>query len=92
MTAQGRRIGYFVTNLAIKQEFMDNALSATLQVGDIFKTAKYNTTLIGTDYYSYSETNREAPTVMISLNYNFNNYRAPESRRGEESDDTGEDF
>ncbi|MFC1784683.1 TonB-dependent receptor domain-containing protein [Candidatus Neomarinimicrobiota bacterium] len=93
VTAQGLQVGSFVTNLAVKQDFMDKALSATLQIGDIFKTAKHSTTLNGTDYYRYSETNRESPTVMLSLNYNFNNYRARENSRDETIEDvTEEDF
>jgi outer membrane receptor protein involved in Fe transport len=74
VSPQGRWEGYFTTDAAVKQDLLGKQLSLTLQVRDLFKTARWEFTSQGQDFYSYSHFTREAPRVMLNLRYNFNNY------------------
>jgi hypothetical protein len=72
-----------MTDVAIKQEFMDRTLAATLQVRDIFRTGKFEFTSEAAEFYSHREFTRKSPSVTLTLSYNFNNYR-PEREQPEE--------
>jgi hypothetical protein len=75
-----------MTNLAVKQDLLGKSLSATLQVNDIFKTAKSESTSEGKDFYNYSHFTREAPIVMLNMSYNFNDYKPEREREGGQED------
>ncbi len=94
VTAQGERNGYFVTQVAMKQDFMDRDLSVTLQVRDIFGTSSYETIYRDLEFYNYSSWDPRTPFVSLTLSYRINNYaerRGPE--RGMDSMEApGEDF
>jgi len=90
VSSQGRRSGFVATNLALRQEFFEKSFVATLQVNDIFKTSKYESTTEGADFFSYAYFKREAPVVMLNLSYNINNYKPERKREGRE--ENGEDF
>lgn len=90
VSPQGRREGYFTANAALKREFFDKQLSATLQVRDLFGTSKYEYTAEGADFYTYSYGTREAPVVMLNVRLNFNNYK-PERQRDPNRGDQGGD-
>ncbi|MBC8320215.1 MAG: TonB-dependent receptor [Bacteroidetes bacterium] len=90
VTAQGRSEGYYVVNAAVRQDFMDNKLSAVLQVSDIFSSAKHEFTTSGLDFYNYSEYHRESPIVTISISYRFNNYKPDNKSRS--NDDEGSEM
>ncbi len=87
LSVQGQREAYFTIDGAIKQGFFNKKLSATLQIRDIFSTSKREYTSEGEDFYYYRYSDRKSPVVMLSINYNFNNYKQ-ERRR----DDTEQDF
>lgn len=82
VSSQGRREGYFRTDAAIKKDFMNKRLSLTLQIRDLFKTGKWEFTSRGADYFSYNHFTREAPSVMLNIKFNFNNYEAEKQRNG----------
>ncbi|OGU70202.1 MAG: hypothetical protein A2V93_04000 [Ignavibacteria bacterium RBG_16_34_14] len=93
VSSQGTREGFFTTDAAFKQNFFERKLSLTVQVRDIFSTAKYEFTSEGEDFYRYNYFNRESPVVMLNLRYNFNNFkqeRDGEKPNGEFND--GEEF
>ncbi len=93
VTSEGERAEFFVTDLAVKQEFLKGDLTATLQLRDVFSTGKYEFTSEGTDFYSHRYYTREAPMVMLNLSYNINNYKPErEKRQGLNDIDTEEDF
>ncbi len=75
VTAQGDREGYFMTNVALRKDFLDRKLSATLSVRDLFGTARRIMTTTGTNFYSYDNFKRESPIVMLNLSYIINNYK-----------------
>ncbi len=83
VSAQGRREDFFLTNLAIKQEFWNRKVTTTLQIRDIFSTGKREFTNRGKDFYSYSYRDRESPMVMLNVKININNYKN-NRRQGQE--------
>jgi outer membrane cobalamin receptor len=83
VSSQGRHGGHFAANAAVKYEIFDNLLSATVQVRDVFGSAKDESISRGVDFYAYSYSAREAPVMMLDLKYNFNNYK-PERRQNRE--------
>ncbi|MBN2281852.1 MAG: TonB-dependent receptor [Candidatus Marinimicrobia bacterium] len=91
VTAQGTREGDFSVNLAVKQNFLQNKLTTTLQVRDVFGTGKRESTTETDRLYSYNYMEREAPMVMLNLRYNFNNFREKKSDR-QGMDDANEGF
>ncbi|MGH7597509.1 MAG: hypothetical protein ACREOI_14235, partial [bacterium] len=72
---------------AAKCEFLDKLLSATLQIRDIFGSAKNESVSRGADFYNYSYSTREAPVVMLNLKYNFNNHKTERNSNRETPDD-----
>ncbi|MGC9344343.1 MAG: outer membrane beta-barrel protein, partial [Bacteroidales bacterium] len=79
VTAQGERKEFYFASAALRQDFLDRKLSATLQVRDIFGTMKYEFTSNGPGFESYVEFAREPQVVMLSLSYKLNNFK---QRRG----------
>ncbi len=88
--AQGERSGYFVTNIAIRQSFLDNDLSFTFQVRDIFGTMARETINYGNDFYSFRSWDPNTPTFSLRASYRINNYRA--DRRVPRGDDDMDDM
>ncbi len=84
VSSQERREGFFSTDLALKQDLIQKMISLTLQVRDIFKTAKFESTSTGINYYSYNYFTRQSPMVMINLKVNFNNYKSDERKQGDQ--------
>ncbi len=86
VSSQGRREGFFVTSLAVRQDLLNKQLSATLQVRDLFDTGRFEFTSEAADLYSYSYHTREAPIVMLNLRYNINNYKVKREDQNREQD------
>jgi hypothetical protein len=91
VSSQGHREGFFTMNAAFKQDFLNRILSATLQVRDIFSTARHEYTSEGRGFYSHTESFRESPVVMLTITYNINNYRPDRQRDQEQEDFEGEE-
>ena len=90
ISSQGRREAYFVANVALRQEFFDRRLSATLDVSDALKTAERESTASGPDFSAWSYYHTDAPVVMLTLRYNLNatnNNRIRERNREQDFDD-----
>ncbi len=90
VTAQGKRKEFYYASMALRQDFLDRKLSATLQVRDIFGTMKYEFTSNGQGFESFVRFTREPRVIMLSLSYKLNNFK---QRRGEgrEGGDMGGD-
>ncbi|MCF8390453.1 MAG: TonB-dependent receptor [Bacteroidales bacterium] len=90
VTAQGTRAAFLFSNVALRHDFFDRKLSATLQVRDIFGTMKHEFTSSSTDFSSYLQMTREPHVVMLSLSYKINNYNQKRSRSsGSEDSEMG---
>ena len=72
VSSQSEREGFFYSNMAFRQDFLDKTLSATLQVRDLFGTANYEFVSRGSDFYTYRKYNRDAPEVTLNLRLYIN--------------------
>lgn len=71
--AQEREKGYFEVDGALRQSLMDEKLSLTLQVRDIFSTAKYESIIDEPEFYNYRRFEHKTPIMMLNLTWNINN-------------------
>lgn len=95
ITAQGERDGFLMANLAVRQSFYKNKLSATLQARDLFATMRHSSTYEGDDFYSYTYYVPKSPTVTLTLAFKINNYKPERKKNGNgDMDDMseGEEF
>ena len=88
VSSQGKREGFFRTDLAVKQDFMQKKLSVTLQIRDLLKTGKYDFYSQGSDFATHTVFTRQTPIVMLNIRYNFNNYKE-EKKPAEDQPDNG---
>ena len=86
VTAQGKWGGYFVTDLAVRQDIIPRKLSLTLQVNDLLNTGRREFVTQGTDFYNHDYYYRDAPVVMLNLQYNFNDYKSPRGQNNNQND------
>ncbi len=95
VSAQGTRKGFLMTNAAIRQSFINKQLALTLQVRDLFGTAKHESTSSSFDFYRYNYFRPNTPIVMLNLRFNFNNYKSKD-RGGQDNSgadmEGGDDF
>lgn len=93
VTSQGTTSGSFSTDLAAKYDLLDKRLSLTLQMRDIFGTAKRETTRQSASVYRYEYNVRESPVVMLNIRYNFNRSdKKDKGGRDMNNGDGGEEF
>lgn len=71
---------YFRVDGAVRQSFLQKKLQVTLQVRDIFATAKWESTTETNAFYKHRLYKYRAPIVMLNLTWRINNYK---SKRGE---------
>jgi len=92
ISAQGEREGFFMTNVAFRQSFLKNKLSATVQVRDVFGTMSHSAIYQGDDFYTSYEFNPNTPIVTLTLSFKINNFKQERRRggSGEEMDGMGE--
>jgi len=83
ITAQGERKGYVMFNAGLKQEFLNKRLSVTLQVRDLFGTAKREYISKLFDFYRHSKYVPESPIVMLNVRLNINNYKLKKKSNGD---------
>jgi len=83
-TLQGKREGFFVTNVALRKEMLNKKLTISLNARDIFATGKFAFESKGTNFYAFNRFTREAPVVTLNLSYRLNNYRQNGDRRNNE--------
>jgi hypothetical protein len=84
VTSQGKWEGSFSSDLSIRQELISNILAVTLQIRDLFGTAKREYTSKGTNLYNYNYFDMHTPALMFNLRYTFNNYKPKREGRGDE--------
>jgi hypothetical protein len=94
VSSQGRWEEFFSSDLSVRQEIIENILAVTLQVRDVFGTAKREYTSEGTNLYNYNQFDMHTPALTLNLRYTFNNYKPKREGRGEDGGtfEGGEDF
>ena len=70
--SQGREEGYFHFTFALRQQILKNRLSASLVANDVFRTAKYDNSLISPTLNSRTHVRPKYPNILLSLTYSFN--------------------
>ena len=90
VTSQGEQDDTFISNFALKQELFSKMLSVTLQLNDAFSGSKRESISSGSNFYNYTLSERDSPTIMLNLSFNFNNYK-PERKSDRNGTDYSED-
>ncbi len=90
VSAQGEEKEFYTIDLAVQKTFFERKLVLNLQLGDIFQTSKREFTAKGQGYTYHQIFERKAPIFILTLTYNFNNYRSEEKIKREESELEGE--
>lgn len=94
VSAQGETKGFLMTSLALRKEFLNRQLSASVSVQDLFKTAKWESISSGPGFTSTDLMTHEPQVVMLSLSYRINNYKRQRNveENGGEMEMGGDDF
>jgi outer membrane receptor protein involved in Fe transport len=82
ITAQGTREGYAYMNMAFRQDLFDRKLSATLQLRDVFGSARREMTSVGANFEQEVLMPRQPRMLTLTLSYRINNYRTESRDRG----------
>ncbi len=82
VSAQGTREGFFMTNVAVKKDFLDKRLQMIFQVRDVFSTGLYEFTSQGPTFYRYNRFVHESPQVTMTINYLINNFKNEQRGNG----------
>ena len=85
-TAQTERKAFITANLGLKKEFMQNRLSATLQLRNILNTARHESITEGSSFYKYSRFDMQWPSIKLNLSYKINNYKKKRGSQGGNED------
>lgn len=88
-SAQGEYDAMFFSSASLRQDFLKNKLSATLQVNDIFGTMKRKGVSTGKAFQNDFEFARAPRTFRFTLSYKLNNFKA--KRNGRQGDGGGFD-
>jgi outer membrane receptor protein involved in Fe transport len=91
VTAQGTRKEFFMSSASVKQDFLKQKLSATLQFRDIFKTGNFSFVNEGANFHDEFTFQREGQVLMLTLTYKINNFKNKEKGRGENEGGGNED-
>lgn len=91
VSSQGSREGYFTADAAVRRNFFDRKLSATLQLRDIFGSAVRERTSEGEGFYSHNRFTRQSRVLSFTLSFNINNYKNGRKNQRENGDDEYED-
>jgi outer membrane receptor protein involved in Fe transport len=93
VSAQGNWEGFFTTDVSVKQDLFEKKLSLTLQIRDLFSTAKREFTSSGPDFYNYTLFERKSPMVMLNARINLNNYKSKsEQNENQNGNNVQEEF
>jgi outer membrane receptor protein involved in Fe transport len=80
VTAQGRREANNYTDITVRQDFLNNALSATLRVSDIFGSRIRESFTQGENLYVYERSVPEARVITLTVSYKLNNFKMAPSK------------
>ncbi|MBN2201017.1 TonB-dependent receptor [bacterium] len=90
VSSQGRREGHFVSGFSLRQEFLNRSLSATLQVRDVFRTGTFEFKTDAPGFSTHARITREAPIYMLTLTYNYHNFKRDLLRENGERNGNGD--
>jgi outer membrane receptor protein involved in Fe transport len=79
VTTQGKTDSFGYVNLALRKQFLNKKLSATLSFRDLFNTARYRSDITTANLQSITYIKPLYPLISLTLNYTFNNYKVKSS-------------
>jgi outer membrane cobalamin receptor len=91
VSSQGNWEGYFTTDVSVKQDLFEKLLSLTLQIRDLFGTAKHEFNSSGPDFSNYNYFKRESPMVILNARINLNNYKPKRDQNETENGNNGQE-
>jgi len=91
LEAQEIEEGSFRVDAALKMSFLEKKLQATLQVRDVFGTAKHESTLDTPLYYTHLIYTHKSPMLMLNLSWRIKNYKTSKPERTNGGEGGGED-
>ena len=77
---QGKTDAIYFTDVAVKKDFLDGRLSATLRLSDIFNTRKYSSETYGNGFTSFNTGQRDSRILYLGITFNINNYKQQKDR------------
>ena len=92
VTTQGKRKGFFTSDIAYKQDLWKKKASITLQVQNLFKTMGRDMIITGDGYWEHFDMTREARTVKLSFSYKINNFKMKKKERNSNGEQIDMDF
>ncbi|NWF90823.1 MAG: TonB-dependent receptor [Ignavibacteriaceae bacterium] len=90
VTPQSKSKGMFFSDLGLKKTLLDNKLSISFRVNDVFNAMKFRNETNGYNFYSTINFKPNSQVFSISIQYNINNYMPKYEKRNEDSNSTNE--
>ena len=87
VTTQGRSDAYWYANIAIRQQFFNRKLTATLAARDIFRSACYINDIRTPNLHLYNKVKPKYPQIMLTISYTFNSFKGKASKEKEDRND-----
>ena len=87
VTTQGKRDAYWYANIAVRQQFLNRRLTATLAARDVFRSACYVNDVQTPDLHLYNRVKPKYPQVMLTVSYTFNNFKGKAAKEKENRND-----
>jgi outer membrane receptor protein involved in Fe transport len=76
VSTQGQVNEFFYFNFSVRQQLFNRRVSATLNIRDVFSTAKYVDTKNGANLDSRTIIYPASPLLTLSMSYTFNNFKS----------------
>lgn len=86
VTTQGETKAFCYVNLAVRQQFLNRKLTATLAFRDVFNTARYVSNITQANLNSITRIKPDYPVITLTLSYTFNNFKIKKSQSQIEHD------
>lgn len=89
VSLQSKSKPLYSADLAVKKEFLENKLSLTFRVSDLFNTLKNSYTSWGDNYTADNWRKVESRVAYVSLSYNFGGGSKPKNSKSIENESEG---
>lgn len=84
--AQGKMYEMYGLDLAVRKDFLNDKLSLTLRLSDVFNTRKFGGEVNGEGFISKFNRKMDTRVLYLGISYKFNNYQNKQERLPEEVD------
>lgn len=78
--AQGKVYEIYGLDLALRKDFLDDKLSVTLRLSDVFNTRKFGGEVIGEGFTANFNRKMDSRILFLGISYKFNNYQNKKER------------